>query len=163
MTDPVLPRLEIPENTLLLHEDIAIDDSDRTRNRRFLITKDGGFHFSRNTELYVDDPDLIDSDEPDLHWNKPLRSHPIRQLSKSQIAKLSKAIQAVDLPQLAKYYLTAEDEAYSHPSVERWTMIHDNTIYTIIVQDDEAPPALVKLRQKIDELVANAPRVQVPD
>ncbi|WP_446375172.1 hypothetical protein [Coleofasciculus sp. E2-BRE-01] len=158
MTKPVLPKLEIPENTRLLYENIAINDPDRTGNWRFLFRQNGCFFNARNTQLWIEDSAQLSSDDPDLHWNKPFPDTPNRCLTESQQAELTEAIRQVDFPSMAKYYPTPPDHQVSHPAAERWTVVQNGKSQTVVVENGFAPPELVQLRQKIDQLVANAPR-----
>ncbi len=158
MSLPPLPRLEISENTWVLYENIAIHDTDRSANWRFMIQADGCYFHARNREFYLADPALIDDADPDLHWNQPFVDA-IRCLTNSQQEELAQAIDSVDPSKLSEFYASASGGKVSHPSAERWTIIQGNETHTIVVENGNAPSALVELRQTIDDLVANAPRV----
>lgn len=158
VTKSVLPKLEIPENTRLLYENIAINDPERTGNWRFLFRQNGCFFNARNRQLWIEDSAQLSSDDPDLHWNKPFPDTPDRCLTESQQAELTEAIRRVDFPSLAKYYPTPPDHQVSHSSAERWTVVQNGQSQTVVVENGFAPPEIVRLRQKIDQLVANAPR-----
>lgn len=156
-----LPKLEIPSNTWVLYENVAIHNTDRTGNWRFLIGEDGCYFHSRNTELFVDAAQVAES-SPDLHWNAPLPDAPIRCFTEEQQNDLTAAIEKATLAAIAPYYTTPPGEEISHPSAERWTIRQGGKTQTIVVENGFAPDALVQLRQTIDGLVAAAPRVTSP-
>ncbi len=158
MKAPILPKLEIPPHTLLLYENVAVNDPDRSGNWRFLFREDGCFFNARNTELQVIDPNLLNDENPALHWNTPFPSTPDRCLTKPQQAEFTEALRQANFASLAKYYSPPVSQHVSHSSVERWTMLNNNTNYTVIVENKAAPPQLVQLRATIDQLVVKAPQ-----
>jgi len=160
MAQPTLPKLELPANTWILYENVAIDAPDRTGNWRFLIRDDGYFFHARNTQYWLEDLTLINSADPDLHWNTAFGDNPNRCLNDSQLNDLRDALDKAQVSKLEPYYAPSPDEQESHPSAERWTITHDELTHTIVVERGAVPKALVTLRQKIDELIADAPRIE---
>ena len=98
----VLPKLEVPDNTLLLYENIAVNNTDRTGNFRFVFLDDGTYYNARNTQLWITDTDKLSSDQPDLFWNKPFPDKPDRQLTDEQLQDLKDAIDKADFSSLKK-------------------------------------------------------------
>ncbi|HEY9619366.1 MAG TPA: hypothetical protein V6C78_03310 [Crinalium sp.] len=154
MTTPNLARLEIPDNTLLLYEHMAVNDSDRTGNWRFRFDNSGCFFHTRNTQLWVTDSTLP-SDAPELHWNTSFPDTPNRCLNDSQYSELIDAIHNANFASLNSYYSTSEQ--WSHSSVERWTVVDNGMTHTVSVENRSAPRQLVQLRQTIDQLIAGTP------
>lgn len=152
---PTLPKLEIPENTLLLYENVAIDDTDRSGNWRFYFRQDGCFFNARNTRLIITDASQLKDETPDLHWNTSFSNTPITCLNEAQLADLKKSIDAVNFEKLSKSYTYSKSRQISHTAVDRWTIVQDD-ISTIFVESQSAPSELVELRVKIDQLIAEA-------
>jgi hypothetical protein len=159
MKKPILAKLQIPEKALLLYENM-VANSDRTGNWRFLFRKDGCFFNARNTQLWVTDPDALSSDDPKLYWNTPFPNTPNRCLTDSQKAELADAIRKSDFASLAKHSPFLQNQRVSDSSIERWTLVEDSGNYTVVVEKGVAPPQLVQLRAKIDQLIANAPHTK---
>ncbi len=155
-----IAKLELPQNTVLLYENMVVSNVDRTGNYRFFFRDDGCFFNAHNTKLWVTNPDLIDSDDPALHWNTSFSKTPDRCLTESQRAELLQAIYQTNFPSLNKYYLAAPDERSSHPTIERWTVVNQGSIYTVVVETRKAPSLLIQLRKVINEVVDKAPRVK---
>jgi hypothetical protein len=160
MNKPIFAKIDIPSQTLLLYENMVVNDLDRSENWRFLFRQDGCFFNARNTQLWVTDTSLLDSDDPALYWNTPFSSTPSRCLTQEQQAELLEAIRKTNFASLAKYYSASPDQQRSHPFVERWTVVQDSGAFTVVVENSAAPPPLVRLRTTIDKLVANAPRTK---
>jgi hypothetical protein len=160
MTEPILAKLQIPENTLLLYENMTIANSDRTGNWRFLFRNDGCFFNARNTQLWVTDPKALSSDDPKFYWNTAFPSTPNRCLTDSQKTELADAIRKSDFASLAKHSPFLGNQRVSDSSIERWTLVEDSRNYTVLVEKGFAPPQLVQMRAKIDQLIANATRTQ---
>jgi hypothetical protein len=154
----VLPELNLPENAWVLYEFITVNDPDRTGNWRFLFRQNGCFFNARNTQLWIEDAAQLSNDAPSLYWNKPFPETPDRCLTESQQTKLAEARGKAKISSLGDFYKAPPDQKTSHPSVERWTIVQNGKTRTIVVEDGFAPPELVQLRQKIDRLVAEAPR-----
>lgn len=157
MINPVLARLEVPDGVLLLYENMAIKDPDRTGNWRLLFRQDGGVFAARNTQLWITDSAQFKSDDPTLFWNTPFSNTPDRRLTEPQQAELLEAIRRADFAS-DRYYSSSPGQQGSSPSVERWTVRQGNELRTAIVESGAAPPPLVVLRRTIDRLVANAPK-----
>ena len=160
MTMPTLPKLELPDKTLLLYEQITVNNPDRTENWRFFLRKDGCFFNARNTQLWVTDSVLLSNDNPKLFWNKPFSATPDRCLTESQQAELVDAIHKANFSSLDKYYTTPS--RVSDPSVVRWTVVEESGTYTVVVESGATPQQLVQLRSAIDKLIANAPQSKSP-
>jgi len=157
MDNLTLARLEIPDGALLLYEQMAIRDPDRSGNWRFLVRADGGFYHARNTRLWVTDPALLASDDPTLFWNTPFPATPARALSPQQRDELERAIRTADFPALARRSPFTPRGRVSDPSVERWSAILNGETHSVVVESGAAPPELVTLRATVDALVAAAP------
>jgi hypothetical protein len=160
MTEPVLAKLQIPEKTLLLYENMAIANSDRTGNWRFLFRNDGCFFNARNTQLWITDPEALSSNDPKFYWNTAFPNTPNRCLTDSQKTELADAIRKSDFASLAKHSPFLGNQRVSDSSIERWTLVEDSGNYTVLVEKGFAPPQLVQMRAKIDQLIANATRTQ---
>src|SRR5262245_42582339 len=100
---PLLPRLELPERTLLLYESVVQRDADRHGNWRFRFGDDGGFYNARNQPLAVDARNAA-SDDPAWFWNVPFPERPDRRLDAAQLAELKRAIATAHFPSLAPRY-----------------------------------------------------------
>jgi len=155
---PIVAKLQIPDNALLLYENMATDNTDRTGNWRFFFHNDGCFFHARNTRLWVTDPALLSSDDPALYWNTPFPDTPSRCLTDSQQAELIDAIRKANLATLMKKSPFLQNQRVSDGSVERWTLVDNNQVYTVIVEKGAAPRELVELRTVIDRIITNAPR-----
>ncbi len=155
---PVLARLEIPDQTLLLllYENMVIKGPDRSGNWRFMFDRNGCFFQARNTQLWLMDEAQFFDDAPALYWDTPFPTIPDRCLTEMQEAELRDAILKVDFPDLDEYYASSSIERISTPIVERWTVVHEDELYSVVVEQGAAPSELVELRTRIDQLVATA-------
>lgn len=154
MRRPVLARLDVPAQTLLLFEQMVAKDPDRTGNWRYLLREDGCFFSVNNDRLIVADQQ---SDDPSLFWSSPFSTQPDRCLTAEQLAELSRAITAVSFAQLDDYYASPAFSRTSSPTVTRWTTVKDGVAYTVVVELDAGPPELADLDATVSRLVAAAP------
>lgn len=155
---PVLARLAIPDQTLLLYENMGIYDPDRTGNWRFLFRQNGCFFNAHNDQLWLTEEEQFESDEPALFWDTPFSDTPDRCLTETQQVELLDTIREVGFFSLDSYYSSASLDDISSPSVERWTIVQGDEVHTVVVEEEATPPQLVELRAVIDQLVANAPQ-----
>lgn len=155
---PVLARLEIPDQTLLLYENMSLNTPDRTGNWRFMFRQDGCFFNARNTQLWLTGEADFQSDDPALFWNTPFSTTPDRCLTEAQQAELKDTIRQINFFSLDSYYPSDSLEEVSSHVVERWTVVQNGKTHTVVVEEEAAPPQLIELRAVIDQLVANAPR-----
>lgn len=152
---PTLPKLEIPENALLLYENVAMNDLDRSGNWRFYFREDGCFFSARNTHLIITDTSQLKDETPTLHWNTAFPDTSNICLNEAQLADLMKAINEVDFASLSKNYTYSRSKDISHTSADRWTIVQDE-VFTVVVESQSAPAELVQLRTKVDQLIADA-------
>jgi hypothetical protein len=159
---PVLAKLQVPDDTLLMYEAMVVGDPDRTGNWRFRFSPDGCFYHARNDRLWITEPEQLDRDDPELFWSDQWPDTPIRCLTEDQLPELRDAIDQARFPRLKSHYASGSLERTSSPVVERWTAVIDDGTYTVVVEPKAAPARLAKLRETIDALIANAPLVDAP-
>jgi zinc and cadmium transporter len=159
MQNILLPNLETPSQTWIMYENLTINDTDRTGNWRFVIKDDGCFYHARNTQFFVNADEGHTSD-PAFHWNTQFPEKPVRCFTEEQFNQLKTAVENLHLDELDTFYPAESAQQSSHPIAERWTVITAGEAQTIVVEDGAVPTPLVELRQRIDELVAQAPRVE---
>lgn len=145
-----LPRLELPEGTLLLREQIA-GGPDRSGNSRLLIRDDGAILHARNETLWAEH----ESDAPAAHWNTPLQS--VGVLAPEQLAKLRSALERADLDDRPA---GAPRGHLSDPVYERLTAVRDTTPVTVVAERGGLPARLGELRETLDAVVDAALRVE---
>jgi hypothetical protein len=156
MDQLVLPKLEVPDNALLLYENIAVNNPDRTGNFRFVFLDDGTYYNARNTQLWVTDTDKLSSDQPDLFWNKPFPGKPDRQLTDDQLQELKDAIDKADFSSLKKEYLPEDPGEINDAVVERWTVVEKGSKHTVVAAQGITPAKLDRLHKTLGEIVSKA-------
>lgn len=154
---PILAKVEIPNQALLLFESMSIRDPDRTGNWRFYFRQDGCFFNARNTQLFITEISQFQRDDPSLFWNKPFADTPDRCLNDQQRNELLETIRNANFKSLNAYYQSSGNKQ-SSSSVERWTVVIDKEIKTVVAEKGSVPKQLVELREMIDRLVAQATR-----
>jgi hypothetical protein len=159
---PVLARLQVPDDTLLMYEAMVVRDSDRTGNWRFRFSSDGCFYHMRNERLWITEPEQLESADSELFWSQDWPDTPVRCLTENQLPELRDAIVQARFSRLKPYYASRALAQTSAPVVERWTAVIDDGTYTVVVEPGAAPRRLVELREAVDALVAKAPLVDSP-
>jgi hypothetical protein len=140
----VLPPAELPRGALLLFEQMAEDEDERSANSRWYVRDDGAFLHARNRP----------GGEPE-HWTVPFPDEPARRFDEAQLAALRDAITAADLPRLARRPAGRPEPEPSHVIVERWSVLGPQGPVTVEVCDDE-PPEIAALRAVVNRLVAES-------
>jgi hypothetical protein len=147
--EPALPPVELPADALVLYEEMALDDPDRTGNWRFYVSRDGGFYNARNTQLFVLEPADLARGDPALFWNTDFPPEPQRRLEPAAVAELEQALDGLDLTRFAERLPVGQRVT----SAQRWTVARDGDTRSAVVVG-KAPPELATLRQTVDRLVA---------
>ena len=143
-----LPLPELPAGAVLLFEHMAVDDQDRSGNRRFYLDAGGGFFEAHNTQLHVDELQLA-SANPRFHWNVDLPSEPLRRFDEEAMERLRQAIASVDFDEVD---WPGEGELVAE--AERWTAPSEAGPLTVVVINGRAPAPLDDLRALIESLCA---------
>jgi hypothetical protein len=149
-----IPPPDLPTDGLLLYEEMAVDDPDRSGNWRFLIRSDGGFFNARNDQLFVPD-DALTRPDPELFWNVPFPTEPQRRLDDDALRSLEDAIREADFPRLSE---RGGGSAERLVIADRWTARVEGTPHSVVVTNRRVPRELQRLRETIDGLVAAASR-----
>jgi hypothetical protein len=157
METPVLARLEVPANAILLYEEMVIGDQDRTGNWRFYIDTTGCVFNVHNQPLFIEEADQ-QSDDPALFWNAPFPATPARCLNDAQLATLRQLLDEPGIAALEEYY---RDEAFartSSPVIERWVMTTNNQQKVVAIELRKRPEAIARLWEGVNTLIAAAPQ-----
>lgn len=153
----VLPRLDVPDDTLLLFEDMVMKDADRAPNWRYRFDVRGCYYSARNTQLTITEPAQFESDDPALTWDTPFSGEPDRCLNEAQFAELMDAIRATAFVDLNPIYTSVAFPFTSSPRVGRWTLVEDGVATTVVAEQEAIPLRLMDLQTVVSRLVAEAP------
>jgi hypothetical protein len=156
MTQLPLPRLELPPDVLLLHEEVAAVPFERRGNKRFAILSNGDFLHQSNPGDW-DPPEGAAPDDPAAYWAGPLAPPPLATLTPDELAKLVDAIDEANIPEIPA--ASPEDLAQprdTNPVLERWTVQRAGTVTGLTHHRGHGPKKVARLRRTVDELVGAA-------
>lgn len=155
MAGPELPRLEVPDGTLVLVEELALG-RDRSGNFRWRIADDGSVFSTSNQGPFIVPAEEVASTDPAAHWNASWPSQPQQRLDPDAVAEVRAALADVDL-EGGRSRPPAPRE--SHPVVERWTLVQHGATRTLEVPRGRRPADLAAIA---DAVTAGSLRQQAP-
>ncbi len=151
MSTIVLPKLEIPQNSVLYYENIVINDTDRSGNWRFFIQKDGCFFDSHNETLWITDTEKLSSDDPSLFWSKNFQSQSKICFTKAQMSKLFRFFTKLNLAQSSD--ITTNKNIQNSTIIERWTYSIKDQYRSVIFEINSLPKEIIELKKILDQMI----------
>lgn len=148
-----LPAVELPPETLFLHEEFALNARERAGNTRFCIDDHGAFLYQRNDPDWRPPEDLAD-DDLRAFWQRPLPLEPLARLSAPRLAELTEAIRRCEMEAVAldSRLLSLS----SNPVLERFVAVREGVVSSATALRSALPGPLKTLRQCADRLIAEA-------
>jgi hypothetical protein len=134
---PMLPRLEVPDGAVLLYEQVAPQDMDRSADWRFYLRSDGCWFQARNQALVLSEAADLGKDDPALFWNVPFGDQPQACLSKEELDQVLRAVDGAGFQDLDPYYPLPSGVRVSHPAVARWTVRDGSDVQTVVVEQPD--------------------------
>lgn len=132
----------LPDQTIILFEQIHLDEGNYAGNFRFCFTNHGGFYHNTNDEFMPTN---------DHNWDTDFSDNPTIQLNKESNQAVQNAINQSNINDLAHTYpMTGQVGNY----FERWTFFDGKEqVQQITVWNDERPEALRQLKSRLDEIL----------
>ena len=132
----------LPEQTVLLYEQIFLDEGNYAGNFRFCFTSLGGFFHNTNSKFFP---------STNSHWDTDFSINPSIQLNAKDIQRVLKAIQQTDVQGLSQTYPSSGNEGNYF---EQWTFFDDDKPKKQIrIWNDKRPATLSELKVKLDEIL----------
>lgn len=132
----------LPNQTILLYEQVFLDGGNHAGNFRFCFTALGGYFNNSNTEFESSDGS---------YWDTAFSDIPTIQLNVEDTKTLLEIITKTDWQQIVKNHTSTQMQG---DYFERWTYVRpDKTQDVITIWNDERPIKLEKLKARLDELL----------
>jgi len=150
-----MPVRVMPDRAIVLREALQGPGKDRTGNWRGWFDSRGCWWEEHNTWLVVTDPLMLDSSDPNLHWNAAPASRPWFCLNGAQLAQLQQAVERVP---------SSKGEVSYRSAVDRWTVrTADGDIKTTVIARNSRGAKWAPMLDLFEQLAAMSVWGQSPE